>query len=359
MSWNGANGEDCLPGHAERRRTNCEDNVGRQGHRTRLSHQDYAVGWICALDIEMTAAKVMLDDVHEPLPTSRDDTNTYILGNMDMHNIIIACLPLGRYGLINAATVANNMRRSFPSIRFGLMVGIGGGVPGKVDVRLGDIVVSREVVQYDFGKRIGDGQFHRVGTLNKPPHVLATAVAKLQADHRTEPSKIPSILTNMLERYPMMMSFTRPSTLQDRLFDSAYDHVQPFQQSIDPKLDSCERCDVSRLVNRPARSDTNPRIHYGIIASANQVMKHGCTRDELAKELDVICFEMEAAGLMDSFPCLVIRGICDYADSHKNKQWQQYAAITAAAYARELLSIIPTDRMDRTYNTTMSASVGK
>jgi hypothetical protein len=50
---------------------------------------------------------------------------------------------------------------------------------------------------------------------------------------------------------------------------------------------------------------------------------------------------MEAAGLMDDFPCLVVRGICDYADSHKNKLWQGYAAAMAAAYAKELLSVIP------------------
>lgn len=62
---------------------------------------------------------------------------------------------------------------------------------------------------------------------------------------------------------------------------------------------------------------------------------------------DIICVEMEAAGLMDSFPCLVIRGICDYADSHKNKKWQPYAAATAAAYMKELLSVIPVKDMVR------------
>lgn len=56
---------------------------------------------------------------------------------------------------------------------------------------------------------------------------------------------------------------------------------------------------------------------------------------------DILCFEMEAVGLMNDFKCLVIRGICDYADSHKNKLWQPYAAAVAAAYATELLSVIP------------------
>lgn len=89
-------------------------------------------------------------------------------------------------------------------------------------------------------------------------------------------------------------------------------------------------------------------VHYGTIASGNQVIKDGVTRDQLSSELGgVLCFEMEAAGLMNSFPCLVIRGICDYADSHKNKKWQPYAAATAAAYAKELLSVIPVADIDR------------
>lgn len=52
-------------------------------------------------------------------------------------------------------------------------------------------------------------------------------------------------------------------------------------------------------------------------------MKHGGTRDKLARKFGIVCFEMEAAGLINDLPCLVIRGICDYADSHKNKEWQQ------------------------------------
>lgn len=70
-------------------------------------------------------------------------------------------------------------------------------------------------------------------------------------------------------------------------------------------------------------------------------MKNGIRRDETAQELNVLCFEMEASGLMGHFPCFVIRGICDYADSHKNNQWQEYAAAVAAAYVKELLSEIP------------------
>jgi nucleoside phosphorylase len=93
-------------------------------------------------------------------------------------------------------------------------------------------------------------------------------------------------------------------------------------------------------VDRESRDSDVPIIHYGLLASGNQVMRHGFTRDRLRRELDVLCFEMEAAGLMDGFPCLVVQGICDYSDSHKNKRWQPYAAATAAAYAKDLLSVI-------------------
>jgi hypothetical protein len=59
---------------------------------------------------------------------------------------------------------------------------------------------------------------------------------------------------------------------------------------------------------------------------------------------------MEAAGLMDSFPCLVIRGICNYADSRKNKRWREYAAAAAAAaaYAKEILSVIAASLVAKT-----------
>jgi nucleoside phosphorylase len=78
-------------------------------------------------------------------------------------------------------------------------------------------------------------------------------------------------------------------------------------------------------------------------------MRDGATRDTVSAELGgVLCFEMEAAGLMNSFPCLVIRGICDYADSHKNKKWQAYAAGTAAACAKEVLLVIPPVEVTKT-----------
>ncbi|KAN0086979.1 hypothetical protein V8E54_000667 [Elaphomyces granulatus] len=313
-----------------------------------LRHHDYTVAWVCALPLEMAAAKSMLDEIHPNLPNSSNDQNTYVLGKIHDHNVVIACLPSGIYGTTSATTVANQMLFTFRSIRFGLMVGIGGGVPTKeADIRLGDVVVSKPtgdfggVVQYDFGKTVGQDDFERIGTLNKPPQILLTAIAKLQADQMIETSRIPEFLSKMIATYPRMRAdFTHRGQEQDRLFDAAFDHHA--------LQNTCDTCDISRLVARPVRDRHDPVIHYGLIASGNRVIKHGGTREKLGQELGILCFEMEAAGLMDNFPCLVIRGICDYADSHKNKQWQGYAAATAAAYAKELLSVIHPNQVEET-----------
>ncbi|TGJ88459.1 hypothetical protein E0Z10_g289 [Xylaria hypoxylon] len=325
--------ENPAPTESKRRKRDCET-YNEGSSRTGFTADDYTVGWVCALHIEMAAARSMLDDIHNNLSKSQNDSNTYILGSLHHHNVVIACLPMDGYGTNNAAIVASNMRRTFPSIQMFLMVGIGGGVPGKVDIRLGDVVVSTGVVQYDLGKTIQQGHFQPTGITRQPLTTLMTAVSALRAHHEWNPSKIPVILSQIRERNPSMIQYTDCERLRDLLFDSAYEHSEPIK--------SCDDCDRSRLVCRSPRSSNSPIIHYGIIASGNQVIKHAKTRDQLAQKFNAICFEMEAAGLMNSLQCLVIRGICDYSDSHKSKQWQKYASATAAAYAKEFLSVIPT-----------------
>lgn len=133
----------------------------------------------------------------------------------------------------------------------------------------------------------------------------------------------------------------RPSQ-PDRLFQASYEHPLGAPTCID--------CDVKKLQPRVARPSDEPWVHYGVIASGNRVMSDGITRDKISQQLSALCFEMEAAGMMDNLQCLPIRGICDYSDSHKNKEWQDYSAATAAAYARELLEGLPPSSrtLDRT-----------
>ncbi|EER27057.1 ankyrin repeat containing protein [Coccidioides posadasii C735 delta SOWgp] len=306
-----------------------------------LSRGDYTVGWICALPLELAAAQAILDTIHEePLldPDSNDD-NGYVFGSVGDHNVVIACLPSGVYGTVSAARVAKQMTTSYKSIRFNLMVGIGGGVPStKEDTRLGDVVVSKPtatsggVIQYDLGKRTGPDQLKITGTLNKPPQVLLTAAAKLEARDILGQSQFSRYLSQIIER-DKNGAFAYPGADQDILFSADYDHVG--------EESTCSHCDQGKVRHRAARKTEAPKVHYGLIASGNQVMRHGLTRDRLALKNGILCFEMEAAGLMDDHPCLVIRGICDYADSHKNKQWQGYAAAVAAAYGKEILISIP------------------
>ncbi|KAL4886174.1 hypothetical protein BJY04DRAFT_213708 [Aspergillus karnatakaensis] len=309
--------------------------------KKRLQHQSYTVGWICAVALEMAAAKAMLDRRHEQLRQSTRDANKYVLGEVFGTNIVIACLPSGQYGTNAAATVSAQMWATFPSLQFALIVGVGAGVPTSgVDIRLGDVVVSKPtgtyggVVQYDHGKTMANGRFMHTGSLNRPPQKLLTAVADLESNHMMGTNRLSEFLLEVKTRYPKMSNFFHP-TGPDYLFQADYDHEKEGVP--------CEQCDPARLIVRDSRPSEGPRIHYGLIASASQVMKDASTRDRLAKEHGIICFEMEAAGVMNNLPCLVIRGICDYADSHKNKGWQCYAALIAAAYAKELMGLIHDD----------------
>lgn len=133
-----------------------------------------------------------------------------------------------------------------------------------------------------------------------------------------------------LSKFP---TFRREEAPNDILFKASYNHEGGH---------TCDKCNTDEQEVRKPRESGDVAVHYGTIASGNRMMKSAEERDRVSAELGgVLCFEMEAAGLMNSFPCLVIRGISDYADSHRNKKWQPYAAATAAACAKEILSMIP------------------
>lgn len=312
----------------------------------------YTVGWICAIATEFVVAKVMLDEAHDgPEHVATNDNNSYALGRVGKHNVTIAVLPDGEYGTSSAAAVARDMLHSFPNIRIGLMVGIGGGAPNKKnDIRLGDVVVSSPqggkggVFQYDFGGTIQEQRFQTTGFLDQPPIVLRTAVNNVKTAHEIDGAQLENIIDHALAKNPRLRKkYQRQDADSDRLYYP--DIVHPVGV-----VDCTGHCDYeqSNWVPRPARGecDDNPAVHYGLIASANQLMGDAKVRDRLAEDKGILCFEMEAAGLMNHFPCLVIRGICDYADSHTNKAWQGYAAMTAAAYAKQLLAKIAPNRLE-------------
>lgn len=300
---------------------------GKIDHSPPLAHGDYTIAWICALPLELTASRAMLDKEHQTVPSQPGDDNAYVLGCIDQHNIVMSCLP-GQYGTINAAIVATNLKRSFPNIRATLMVGIAGGAPSMADLRLGDVVVGTRVIQYDLGKDVGDGRFDMTDCVKIPKPLLSAVVSTLRSKYGSccRSSRMTSLLQSRLP------NLSRPNH-PDCLFQASYEHPHG--------APTCDDCDLEKLQPRRLRTSDKPKIHYGVVASGNRVMRNAKARDDIALRLSALCFEMEGAGMMDNLQCLPIRGICDYSDSHKNKDWQDYAAATAAAYARELLEALP------------------
>jgi hypothetical protein len=173
-----------------------------------LTVQDYHIGWICALNEELTAAIAMLDEEYEIIAgQDPKDHNSYVLGRIHQHNVAIACMPEGVDGLVPAATVAKDMARAFPALPIGLMVGIGGGIPNLsqgIDIRLGDVVVSKPektwggVVQYDKGKAENGSKFIVKGQLNQPPTLLLQTLTQLRARHAMRPSKVSDYINEVI-----------------------------------------------------------------------------------------------------------------------------------------------------------------
>ena len=320
-------------------------------------HNDYTVGWICPLEIEQIAAELMLDEQHRRLPQPSTDNNSYTLGSINHHHVVVAGLPTT--GNCSAATVVSHMRSTFPRLKFTLLVGIGSGVPSRTDaghIRLGHVVVSKPdgrhsgAIEYDNGKAEAD-LFYCTGSLAPPPNVLLNAAHHLAVTRaRLRKDPIQAHLQRIGTSLCGLRRYRYPGRDNDHLYQSGYTHI-------DQKR-SCQKCGCSpnKMIVRTVREDEDTSddteedhefivVHRGTIASGGVTMRNGQQRDELARVYGVVCFEKEAAGALHDFPCLVIRGISDYADSHKNDRWDGYAAAAAAAYARELFFHFPIDEV--------------
>ncbi|KAE8143190.1 purine and uridine phosphorylase [Aspergillus pseudotamarii] len=289
------------------------------------TNDEYTIGWISA--------------------SNEERYQRLSLGKVGEQNVAMACLSGGQTGTGPADIVAENMRRTFKNIRFTLLVGTGGGVPRKKkDIRLGDVVVSypsgsyNGIVQYDYGKLKNNGHVQRKDWFSAPPRKLLAAVDLLRAYH-ARPKKPINNKLGIIDELGEKYGYPEDHIAPDLLYQSDYEH--------DPKAETCDSCDRKALIQRKSRnSPCKPYVHYGVIASGNMVAKSGIERDKIDQryENSILCFEMEAAGLINNFPCLVIQGISNYSDSHKNDQWQKCAIAAASAYAKELLLLIePSD----------------
>ncbi|CZR52868.1 uncharacterized protein PAC_02745 [Phialocephala subalpina] len=303
-----------------------------------LHISEYTVGWLCAIEEECYAASGMLDFRHsDPYPAPTDQ-NDYMYGEICSHNVVIVKLPTGHTGKAGASRTAVLFSESFPTIKIYLFVGIGGGMPWNSfenkPIHLGDVVVASPT-------RTGLPAI--VYIIDQPITQLVIAVDRVARRYNLGDSPFhdhlkllsPENLARQGVKYNLD-KFNRPDSKYDILFGPKSKHHNG---------DDCSGCARSDIARQSPPSDRNPEFHRGPIASGDSVIQSGEERDRLSEKYKgAICFEMEAAGVMFETHCLVIRGISDYADAHKGYKWHNYAAATAAAFARQLLYDMPTTK---------------
>jgi nucleoside phosphorylase len=311
-----------------------------------LDFEHYTVAWIAPLEIEAQAAWHMLDHKHEgKFSTKRGDDYLYMAGDINGHNIIIATLPAGHdYGVGSAAALASQVKKSFPNLWFGLLVGVAAGLPDLSrtppnDIRLGDVLVSTGergstgIVTYGLGKETSDGFELLHETQTKAETVVRSAIGLIKSLFPMHGNTFLRYYESIKNERHSNGTFIDPGQENDQLYAAVKE----------------ENCLVLKLVERPLRNQSErTRVWYGNIGSGDKLMKNAEKRDELRDKFNLIGLEMEAAGAISTISVSTIRGVCDYGDAQKNKEWQPYAAAMAAAYAKAVLYQIRPERNRRT-----------
>jgi nucleoside phosphorylase len=337
------------------------------------SRRDFEIAIICALRLEADAVHAVFDKLWEDegkhYGKAPRDENAYTPGVIGDYNVVLAYMP--GMGKVNASGVAASLKSSFTGIKLALIVGICGGVPsagadGKGgEIYLGDVIFSTALIQYDFGrqhpKELQTKDTTKDG-LGRPNLKIRGVFTKLETTHYREQLQ-KSVAASLKKIQEKMPGAENPGSKADTLFEPSYLHKHhnsstgstfTCDQCIAGPEDICEDalkmtcaklgCDESRIVDRHKGADVKASseqhavsVHFGVMGSGDTVMKSGQRRDRLAQDFGIIAFEMEGAGVWDHFPSIVVKGVCDYADSHKNKKWQMYAAATAAAGMKAFL----------------------
>lgn len=312
------------------------------------SRDDFHVAVLCALSLEADAVIASMDRIwtshdlaeNEELQKPDGDINSYTCGTIGRHNVVLVHLP--KMGTVGASRVAAMLCMSYPNITLGAVVGICGVVPGMDSLRreriLGDVIISTSIVTYDSGRETDDGFEQRTGVDNTlsglPTELMGFIKTQMGVKAREELEKQTRL--NLVAIRNAKIEAKYPGKAADRIFKSECLHG-------DRDRDCDElKCGARGEIHGRARlgeddEDPSPFVHYGVVASANRVMRAAEKRDKIAKEDSAIAFEMEGAGAWNKFPCLVIKGACDYSDGHKHKKWQNYAAATAASCFKGLL----------------------
>ena len=317
---------------------------------------------VCALPKEAKAVLAVFDrlpkETTKPEPAAGDE-NGYSFCLFEGYPVVVAHMPPAVKGPSTvAARVAVNLKKSFPQIKLALVVGICGGVPDfpseSGPLHLGDVVISDSITPYDHGKRYA-GSFERKPALKSTDMKFASFLSQLDGDDELRAGLEQRIVSLLSDCRGRGREVRYPGVENDHLFQPKYVHKHrniaciTCNAAADSSCESARHmacaklgCEQSGMVSRPATAPSPtgtrpPSIHIGTIGSGHSVMKSGIDRDQTAGD-EIIAFEMEGAGLLGEFPCvIVIKGVADYADSHKNNVWHNYASGTAACCARAFL----------------------
>ncbi|KAL9484748.1 hypothetical protein ACSS6W_003537 [Trichoderma asperelloides] len=309
--------------------------------RNILDPAAYTVAWFAPLEIEARAALHLLDNRHNgSFRMAPGNDYVFQAGDVCGHNLIVATFPAGqKYGTGSAAALASQVKNFFPNLWFGLLVGVAAGLPNlsrnpPLDIRLGDVLVglatgnSAGLIAYDLGKETGKDGFELLNhgyALANTETVVRSAIGSIKLNEPNDTNLFLPYYKSIQNKEHSYGTFNDPGQDTDMLYEFDKDGTE-------------------RLVQRDHRpDDKRVRVWYGSIGSGEKLMKNAQERDKLRDKYNLIGLEMEAAGTMDCIPVGVIRGVCDYGDEHKNKDWQPYAAAMAAAYAKAVLAEIPPD----------------
>ncbi|KKK24026.1 hypothetical protein ARAM_005927 [Aspergillus rambellii] len=324
------------------------------------SRNDFTIAIICALPLEADAVEAFFDETYDRLgryySKQPGDRNAYINGRIGRHHVVLCYLP--GMGKGSAASVASSLRVSYTGVHLALLVGICGGVPSISNdqkIFLGDVIISDAVIEYDFGRQYSGGFQRKTGvkeTLARPDQEIRSLLNGLRADKTSR--EIESQILEYLHVIQQGDKKWNHPQIDDILFRACHLHKH-YNHSIEccclqsDSFDSiCENalkencndlgCDNEEII-RCRKPSENARVsaYIGTVASADTVMKSGQHRDSISQKEGVIGFETVGAGVWDNIPCIIIKGVCDYADSHKNNLWQAYAAATGAAAAKAFL----------------------
>lgn len=299
--------------------------------RKRLSAEDYTIGCI-AFSVPEELIERFLDEIHPPLPAQSDDYNAYTFGRIGPHNVVFM-IPSS-----TARDAASSMALTFRHLQLTLVVSLAGGAPlPDRDIRLGDVVMTMPIgsspglLQGAFDYTKG---FRATDVPVRISREVSLALHKIQSRLVLQPG----LLQQTLDKKILQGRFRHPGPRRDMLYEA--DYLHKFPDGWDAS--ECALCNPQRIVRDRIKRD-NPWqtvVHHGTIGTGYEVPRYGVVRDLWSKEKGILCFETQTPGLV-SLNGLLICGISNYADSHQNDMWQDYAAAVALAYAKDLLQILP------------------